>query len=44
MGNGEGMIGLTWSFFVAGVPSIVASQWRVESVSAGDLMVEFTAA
>jgi CHAT domain-containing protein len=41
VGNGEGMIGLTWSFFVAGVPSIVASQWRVESVSASELMVEF---
>src|SRR5262249_40361235 len=28
-GAGEGMIGLTWALFVAGVPSTVVSQWSV---------------
>ncbi len=32
---------LGWSWFVAGCPSSVVSQWRVESPSAADLMVEF---
>ena len=40
-GAGEGMIGLSWAMFIAGVPSIVVSQWKVESASARDLMVSF---
>ncbi|MFN2511374.1 MAG: CHAT domain-containing protein [Pyrinomonadaceae bacterium] len=40
-GAGEGMIGLTWAMFVAGVPSTVVSQWKVESASTRDLMVNF---
>jgi CHAT domain-containing protein len=40
-GAGEGMIGLTWSLFVAGVPTTVVSQWKVESASTRDLMVSF---
>lgn len=40
-GAGEGMIGLTWALFVAGVPSTVVSQWKVESASTRDLMVNF---
>ena len=40
-GAGEGMIGLTWALFVAGVPSTVVSQWQVESASTRDLMVNF---
>lgn len=40
-GAGEGMIGLTWALFVAGVPSTVVSQWKVESASTRDLMVRF---
>jgi CHAT domain-containing protein len=39
--NGEGMIGLSWVFFVSGVPTTVVSQWKVESASTTDLMVEF---
>jgi CHAT domain-containing protein len=39
--NGEGVIGLTWALFVAGVPTTVASQWKVESESTTQLMVEF---
>jgi CHAT domain-containing protein len=40
-GAGEGMIGLTWALFVAGVPATVVSQWQVESASTRDLMVSF---
>lgn len=38
---GEGVIGLSWAFAVAGVPSTVASFWSVESKSTSQLMVEF---
>jgi CHAT domain-containing protein/tetratricopeptide (TPR) repeat protein len=41
IGTGEGMIGLSWAMFIAGVPSIVVSQWKVESASTRDLMVDF---
>ena len=40
-GAGEGVIGMTWALFVAGVPSSVVSQWKVESVSTTELMLEF---
>jgi CHAT domain-containing protein/Tfp pilus assembly protein PilF len=40
-GAGEGMIGLTWALFVAGVPTTVVSQWKVESAGTRDLMVAF---
>jgi len=40
-GAGEGIIGLTWALFIAGVPSTVVSQWKVESASARDLMLGF---
>lgn len=38
---GEGMIGLSWAMFIAGVPSIVVSQWKVESAGTRELMVSF---
>jgi CHAT domain-containing protein/Tfp pilus assembly protein PilF len=41
VGNGEGMVGLAWSFFVAGVPATVASQWSVDAASTTELMVGF---
>ncbi|HEX5884317.1 MAG TPA: CHAT domain-containing tetratricopeptide repeat protein [Pyrinomonadaceae bacterium] len=41
VGAGEGMIGLSWAMFMAGVPSIVVSQWKVESAGTRDLMVNF---
>ena len=41
IGGGEGIIGLSWAFFVAGVPTTVVSQWSVNSNSTADLMVEF---
>jgi CHAT domain-containing protein/Tfp pilus assembly protein PilF len=40
-GAGEGMIGLSWAMFIAGVPAIVVSQWKVESSSTRDLMLNF---
>ncbi len=39
--NGEGMIGMTWASFIAGAPTTVATQWKVESSSTTDLMLEF---
>jgi len=41
VGAGEGMIGMAWAFFVAGSPTTVASQWKVESASTSELMLEF---
>lgn len=41
IGAGEGMIGFSWAMFSAGVPSIVVSQWKVESAGTRDLMVNF---
>ncbi|HSE18075.1 MAG TPA: CHAT domain-containing tetratricopeptide repeat protein [Pyrinomonadaceae bacterium] len=41
IGAGEGMVGFSWAMFVAGVPSIVVSQWKVESAGTRDLMVNF---
>ena len=35
------MIGFSWAMFMAGVPSIVVSQWKVESAGTRDLMVDF---
>ena len=39
--NGEGVIGMTWASFIAGAPTTVASQWKVESRSTTELMLEF---
>lgn len=41
VGAGEGLIGMTWALFVAGVPTTVASQWAVPSNSTAKLMVAF---
>jgi CHAT domain-containing protein/Flp pilus assembly protein TadD len=38
---GEGVIGMTWAMFIAGTPTTVASQWKVESSSTTELMLEF---
>jgi CHAT domain-containing protein len=38
---GEGIIGMTWAAFIAGAPTTVASQWKVESSSTTELMLEF---
>jgi CHAT domain-containing protein len=41
VGSGEGVIGLTWALFVAGCPTTVVSQWKVEDGATKDLMIEF---
>jgi CHAT domain-containing protein len=41
VGAGEGMIGLSWALFVAGTPTTVVSQWKVDSASTTELMLEF---
>jgi CHAT domain-containing protein len=38
---GEGMIGMSWALFVAGVPTTVVSQWKVDSEATSKLMIEF---
>jgi CHAT domain-containing protein len=38
---GEGVIGMSWAFFVAGARSVVVSQWRVNSASTSQLMKNF---
>jgi CHAT domain-containing protein/tetratricopeptide (TPR) repeat protein len=38
---GEGLIGLSWALFVAGSPTTVVSQWKVESASTTELMLAF---
>jgi CHAT domain-containing protein/Tfp pilus assembly protein PilF len=41
VGEGEGMIGLSWALFVAGCPTAVVSQWKVDSAGTTELMLEF---
>jgi CHAT domain-containing protein/Tfp pilus assembly protein PilF len=38
---GEGIIGMSWALFVAGTPSAVVSQWKVDSARSSELMIEF---
>jgi CHAT domain-containing protein len=38
---GEGVIGLTWALFVAGCPTTVVSQWKMDSAATTELMIEF---
>ena len=38
---GEGVMGMSWAFFVAGARSMLVSQWRVNSASTSKLMVNF---
>lgn len=39
--SGEGVIAMTWAFFVAGCPSALISQWGGAHAGAGELMSEF---
>jgi CHAT domain-containing protein len=41
IGAGEGLIGMSWAFFIAGASTTVVSQWRVDSASTARLMVGF---
>jgi CHAT domain-containing protein len=43
IGNGEGLIGMSWALFVAGAPATVASQWKVDSKSTSQMMLAFHA-
>lgn len=39
--TGEGVVGLSWAFFVAGVPTQVVSQWSVDDAATAQLMRAF---
>lgn len=41
VGGGEGVVGLSWSFFLAGASSTVATQWKVASDSTAQFMIAF---
>jgi CHAT domain-containing protein len=41
IGPGEGVIGLSWALFIAGTPTALLSQWRVDSSSTTSFMMEF---
>lgn len=41
IGRGEGLIGMSWAFFIAGASTMVVSQWQVDSASTARLMVDF---
>jgi CHAT domain-containing protein len=41
IGAGEGVVGMSWAFFAAGCPTTVVSQWKVDSASTAQLMIEF---
>ncbi len=36
---GEGLVGMSWAFLLAGAPTAVVSQWKVDSVSTTRLMI-----
>jgi len=38
---GEGLIGISWAFLVAGTPTTVVSQWKVDAAPTSKLMVAF---
>lgn len=38
---GEGVMGISWAFFVSGTRSLLVSQWRINSASTSDLMSKF---
>lgn len=41
LSSGEGIIGLSRSFFIAGARSVVVSQWAVSDISTAQLMKDF---
>jgi CHAT domain-containing protein/tetratricopeptide (TPR) repeat protein len=41
VGDGEGLIGMSWALFAAGAPSAVVSQWKVDAASSTALMTTF---
>ena len=41
LGSGEGIIGLSWAFLLAGCPTTVVSQWKASSAPTATLMIDF---
>jgi CHAT domain-containing protein/tetratricopeptide (TPR) repeat protein len=41
LGAGEGVVGISWAFFVAGCRATVVSQWKVSSSVTSELMIGF---
>jgi CHAT domain-containing protein len=41
VGGGEGVIGIAWSFFVAGARATVATEWKISSASTSKFMIAF---
>jgi CHAT domain-containing protein len=41
IGAGEGLVGMSWAFLVAGAQTTVASHWKVDSASTATLMIDF---
>ena len=41
VGARAGVLGLSWSLFRAGCPTVVVSQWNVDSASTTELMIAF---
>ncbi|MCY7348382.1 MAG: CHAT domain-containing protein, partial [Pyrinomonadaceae bacterium] len=39
--DGEGMVGLAWSFAAAGVSTVIASNWKVDSAVTAEFMIDF---
>jgi CHAT domain-containing protein len=39
--SGEGVVGMAWAMMIAGAPSVVVSQWKVDSTGTTQLMVAF---
>jgi CHAT domain-containing protein len=40
-GPGEGVIGISWAFLMAGCPTTIVTQWKASSSAASTLMVDF---
>ena len=38
---GEGVVGMSWAFLIAGCPSTVVSRWKVSSKATSELMIDF---
>jgi CHAT domain-containing protein len=39
--GGEGLVGMSWAMLTAGTPTVVVSQWKVDSESTTQLMLAF---